>query len=68
VSVSGTAANPIALIGYPGERVTLDRSGGPDGISGERISYLILDVFKISSTTDLGNEVIIKLPSSRDDP
>ncbi|HEY1260286.1 MAG TPA: right-handed parallel beta-helix repeat-containing protein [Stellaceae bacterium] len=62
ISVSGTAANPIALIGYPGERFTLDRSGGPDGISGERISYLILDGLKISSTNDLGNEVIINYP------
>lgn len=61
MNVSGTVANPILLIGYPGESFVLDRSNKPDGtavgdgISGTNLSNLIFDGFTIYSSGGLGN-------------
>jgi hypothetical protein len=67
VNVSGTDANPILLIGYPGEQFTLDRSNKPDGtavgdgIAGTNLSNLIFDGFTIYSSGSLGNGLNINI-------
>jgi hypothetical protein len=59
MTVSGTEANPILFIGYPGEKFILDRTGGSDGIAGTRRAHLIFDGFKVYSGGSLGNSYAV---------
>lgn len=49
VPISGTSANPIYVIGYPGESVTISNTLSGDGISVVNVAYIVIDGFKITS-------------------
>jgi hypothetical protein len=67
MTVSGTATNPIFLLGYPGEQFTLDRSNKPDGtavgdgVAGTNLHDIVIEDFSIYTKEQYGNGININI-------
>jgi hypothetical protein len=55
-TTSGTAAQPIVIMAYPGEEpaITADNPGTPDGLNLEGASYMVVEGFRVDGRTRAG--------------
>lgn len=60
-TTSGTSGQPITLMAYPGEEVSInaDNPTTPDGINLEGASYMIVDGFRVDGRTRAGVRAVL---------